>query len=94
VSRITRFRVAVILQAPEHLDYFEVTIALCSTLSQFYQKFMDEACAVPHILDALEAMDKKMRVMHPRKTNVSLPRLFHTTLTSLSPREPPLLVVW
>ena len=52
----------VVVQAPEHLDYFEVTVSLCDTLAQLYQKFMDDSCAAPHIVDALSVIDKKLKV--------------------------------
>ncbi len=53
---------AIPLQAPEHLDYFEVTSSLCDTLTQLYRKFMDESCAAPHVLEALDTIDQKLKV--------------------------------
>ncbi len=51
-----------VLQAPEHLCYFETASCLFSTLSQLYQKFLDDACAAPHVLDAITAIDDKLDV--------------------------------
>lgn len=50
------------VQAPEHLDCFEVTVALFDILGQLYQKFMDDGCALPHVVDAMEAIDQKLKV--------------------------------